>query len=276
MRLSEEFARTCVKRAQPELEDLREQFEGLAQQEEVLRRHAERMHDIAQARKLKEDVSIPGHLATGIERLTPVPHTATEAAIRLPLIGAAGLGGYHVGKLQEPFDVDELTRILRPAEGKPNIRSAVMMATGQDPVKARELERLLLTTDPAELAGALRRRPFPVSGIPGVAWSRATRERIGALGNIERLRHELESIARQTSKDVLPKVRPWRLGGGALGLLAGSVLTGLPLALRAMWLKQYGGEAAARAESEAQQAIEDALGAQAKRERLLGSLEGAA
>jgi len=116
MRLSEELARTCVeKRAQPGLEDTRTHFEDLAQQEELLRSHADRLKDLSRERSLREDRSLGGYASTGISRLTPIPHTGTEALLRLPLIGAGGLAGYLAGKAVEPFDTADLLRTLRPA-----------------------------------------------------------------------------------------------------------------------------------------------------------------
>jgi hypothetical protein len=281
MKLSEELARTCVeKRAQPEVEDLRAQFEGLSQREEVLRRHAKRMHDISRRRALREDTSIPGYLATGAERLTPVPHTGLEAAIRLPLIGAAGAGGYLAGREFEPFDADDLRRILRPAGGKSDLDTAIssaVMREGQTPtdISARKLrlKQLMLREDPEVIAKALRRRKLPIGGD---VVSGKLRGEIGEVADVARLRRELGSLARQTDKGILPKMKPWRLGGGILGLLAGSAATGLPLAIRALMLKRQGGEAAARAEAEAQEALESALAAQTEREELLQGLEGAA
>ena len=132
--LATELAQTCVtamrKRADDPLAatsptDIRNQFEALSSKERLLRSQAGRYSELAKSRAEDEDQSLGGYAGTAVSRMLPIPHTGTEAAVRLPAIGAGILGGYHYGKQFEPLDEDALKSVFMPSGGKGGAGSAV-------------------------------------------------------------------------------------------------------------------------------------------------------
>ena len=269
MQLSKELASLCVmtKIAYGDVGDLRSKFESLAGQEGVLRRHVERLEALGREREMRQDPSWGGAASEAVGRALPIPHSGGEALVRGGVMGAGGIGGYLAGKRFEPFDIEDLTRVLRPAAAVPSPLGRVV-----DQLPGTGLHGKLQKADPSVLAKALRQVPFPLDK-PEVG---KLRTRLGEK-NIPRLRLELENLARQGAKDkILPKLKPWRIGGGLAGAGIGAALMGIPLAIRAMMMRRYGGEAAVRARNEARAALEQAEQASTSREELLAELENAA
>lgn len=171
-----------------ELPEMRDQFERLSNEEHAARGYADRLKSLADSRASREDMTPGGYVATGVNRLLPVPHTGTEALVRLPVIGAAGFAGSIAGR------------------------------HAQDGRFASSVGKMLKAT-------------------PG----------------------ELQTLFR---------------GGGALGgLAAGSVLTGLPLAIRALAQKRHGGEAAVRARNRMTDVLGEADAKAQAREDILQQIE---
>jgi len=125
-------------------------------------------------------------------------------------------------------------------------------------------------------------RAFRELGLPGVTKTESAanvlRKDLGAVTNLPRLKAELKNLAWQTAgkEGLLPRLKGWRLGGALGGLALGSAITGLPLAIRALMLKRHGGEAAVRAQTEAEAALARAEESSKSREELLAGLEGKA
>lgn len=188
MDLATQLATLCVRvKTAADLPVLRDQFEGLSNEEESLRSYADRLKSLADSRAAREDQSLGGYVATGANRLLPVPHTGTEAAVRLPMIGAAGVAGSVLGRhLQNG-----------PTAGK-------------------------------------------IKGL------------------LQATRGEMQGLYR---------------GGGALaGLAAGSAITGIPLAVRALLQKRQGGEAAVRARGRMNDANQQADAKANAREDILSQI----
>jgi hypothetical protein len=282
------LATTCVTAMQKNAEaptpsDIREKFESSKSREGILRRHANRLLDLSKSRAEEEDTSPAGYVDTFGSRLLPVPQTGAEAVIRLPLIGAGGVAGYHAGKEVEPLDSKKLYETLAPKAtgGKPDQVTAFEhnLYDFHQSGKPEELVKKLRKFTPEELSSALRKRdvPFiaPSDRIKNIR--NLINSELGPEG-VSIFRREAENIIRQSAgkgtvvPTIMENLRPYRLGGIAGGLAAGSVLTGLPLALRAMYLKQYGGEAANRARGSMDEALGQANSESAKREELLSQL----
>ncbi len=82
---------------------------------------------------------------------------------------------------------------------------------------------------------------------------------------------EVKNILKQ-NKDIKKPMMPGLLGAG-LGVGAGALATGIPMALRALYQKHQGGEAAVRARSERDESTTKAEGEATKRDKLLASLQ---
>ena len=266
-----------------DLTGMRDEFENSALKEKALRQHAQRLEDLAARRAANEDTSASGYANTLAARLAPVPHTMGEAAVRVPGMIAGGVLGHEFGKSFEPLEAEGLERVFSPLGGKgqENIGKAVearMAGMGGDPIKIKELMDKLLTTPGEEISGALRR---PVPMITPRGGSQALRQEFaGALrgeGKINNFQKIIGNLVRQTgSKDkakaVLPALSKYRLGGAAGGALLGGAALGLPFAIRALFQKRHGGEAAVRARGQASRAIGSAEGESKHREDLLNKL----
>lgn len=210
MDLATQLATVCVRvKCAADLPVLRDQFEGLSNEEESLRSYADRLGTLADSRAAREDQSLGGYVSTGANRLLPVPHTGTEAAVRLPLIGAAGVAGSVLGR---------------------HI---------QDEASARSLLKAAPRVDPSV---AYYKGVAPLPDKMNSIWKFLTSPRLGSA--LKATPKELQHIYR---------------GGGAIaGLAAGSALTGLPLAIRALLQKRQGGEAAVRARGRQNEASQQA------------------
>jgi hypothetical protein len=117
MDLATELATICVlaKEAADDPLAVREQFEGAARKEQLLRTHAERLRALAKRRAAREDESAGGYVQTGLERMLPIPYTSTEALLRAPAVGLGALLGYQHGGTYEPIDPGDLKRTFTPA-----------------------------------------------------------------------------------------------------------------------------------------------------------------
>ena len=186
------------------------------------------------------------------------------------------------GRKFEPIAPEDLQRVFAPAAGGDKLRIAERISalsggdinTGE---RAKNLAQSLGVADPKDLSRALQTiditKPSPAAA--GLR-SDITEGLGGRKDAIPALRREVQNLVRQTGdKTILPKFKPWRVGGGLGGLALGSALTGIPLALRALYLKGQGGEAAARARARAEAAIGRAEETSGAREDILQPLEQA-
>ena len=279
MKLTERLAALCVSNRltkcaadEHSLPQLRDQFEHLKGHEEVMRRHAARLKALAEDRAVDEDTSLTGYGQTAVERLTPVPQTLTEAAIRLPLIGLGGHVGYNYAKKHwDPLAEEDIGRVINPAKDESMLGKHLqekLLAQGKPDVSA-DILKALKGADSGAISGATRHSLWRSPA------AKQLRETLG--GNADLVRSELQNLAKQTAgKDALGTVSkalsPHRLTGGLLGLGAGSIATGLPFALRALYLKSHGGEAAYQARSDMEAAIRDADNLATRREDVLQHL----
>lgn len=312
MKLCEQLAHACIRQRQkraaaelegsPSLEDVRSKFEELTATEQLARSHATRLKELAEARALREDTSPGGYAATAMQRLLPIPHTALEAGIRLPLTAVGGVGGYLLGREMERtppkfvakirnaisgLDPEEVKKIFAP-KGQLSSKSTITRTglrmlgdEARDPAKALAMGKLLRrmsTESPETLAAALRGWDLPFMGSKATKDIRGDIERVFGAGGTNKLRQEVANLIAQSAgeKGVASKIfgslNPYRVGGALAGLGVAGAATGIPYALRALYLKRQGGEAAVRARARVQEAISEAELAAAKREELLQSL----
>ena len=101
---------------------------------------------------------------------------------------------------------------------------------------------------------------------------------LGGSEGLASLRGEIQNLVAAGKRppgplaELLPEFHPYRVGGALAGGAAAGALTGIPLAMRALYLKRSGGEAAARARAAMRQAMSQAEAESGKREQLLGTL----
>lgn len=298
------------------LPEVRNQFEHSVGKERALRRHVGRLSDLARRRAEEEDTSLGGYAGTFAKRLAPIPQTLGEAGWRLPAINAGGIAGYFGGKHVEgidPLKLSKLTEALDPlalkslvspstgGKGREGLQAVLEQAfkakppTFQQPLRRGQYAHFggpspskilstLGTMTPEELAGVVQVPKILPLSAEQVAVRKNIEDLFGAKRGVPYFRQEVENIIRSNAKapkglaSVIEAVvpRPYRVGGAIAGLGAASILTGLPLAIRALWQKRTGGEAAARARSSMEQAMAEAEAESQKREGLLGSLPKAA
>jgi hypothetical protein len=134
--------------------------------------------------------------------------------------------------------------------------------------------RELGVTTPEEMAAIMAEKPSGLSPEQQAVRSRV--ESVLGPDAVPFLRSEIQTqIAKGKPPpgplaELLPELKPYRVGGAVIGSLLGGALSGLPLGLRAVALKGRGGEAAARARAQMHKAIQEAEDEAAKRSRLLG------
>lgn len=278
-------------------QDLRSGFEGSVARERSLRDYASRLGDLGNQRAMDEDTSPSGYAGTLATRLAPIPQTLGEAAWRLPAIGAGGVGGYLAGtKLEEidrfglnkhrTSDPIAIQKTLTEAAISPESKlvkalqnRVAMKNPGGNPQSVVDAVKQLGAADPGDAAAAIQGSPQ----LAGLTDKQKSLRGIlsGALGGDEHLPFARSQIlnAIESGKgkpgalaELVPSVKPYRIGGALAGLAAGSVLTGAPLAARALYLKQHGGESATRARAKMQTAIEQAEAEAGQREGLLSQL----
>jgi hypothetical protein len=303
MDLARGLAELCVKEAMRKhafddetLSESRSRFEHSIGREQALRRHAERLKTLAAQRAEEEDTSVPGYAGTFAKRIAPIPQTVGEAAWRLPAIAAGGVGGHLYGKHMEAldkFNLEALTDVVQPKDVekifspmKDSDKALEALGTrfgkGQplSPDAMKEL-RALQYRDPKDIAAALQRKQVvPLSSEQEQI--RQVLQRVGG-GKEEALpyiRQEVGKMIRSGARPgkppliniSTPEFKPYRLGGALAGMGIASVLTGLPLAIRALMQKGQGGEAAVRARTSMQEAIDQAQAEADKREQILSTL----
>lgn len=296
MTLAEELALTCVSALRKQAAETapfateRERFETSTRREELLRRHAERLQELARSRAAEEDVTPGGYVETAAKRLLPVPHTLGEAAVRVPAMLAGGAYGRYLARPYETPAADVIHSVLAgkaaPGPKGPKGMAAVpplekrvadyLTEQGAAPDVAKDTAQRLLrrlgVQRPEHVEGALEVLP-----IFDRAKSKALRQEIArSLGEkgLPFLRREISLLGEPEVKTLSQRLGRLRWGGAMAGGLAAGALTGLPYVARALYQKRRGGEAAARAYADAQAAVEAANREWAAREEILKGVEG--
>jgi len=263
--------------ADPDLTQLRAKFESMEARERLLRRHAQKWEELSAARAAREE---PSAVSTALQRMAPVPHTMGEAAVRAPLAALSGYGGYRMGAKLEPADVEELQRVLGASrakgEGLRPIERNLSDLVGEQ--RAKRLAKALRQADPTVTAQALREADITAPGEDvaklrkrmGKAVKGSKGKALRGLAGRARIKSEISNLFRQgQSQPLVPKMRPWRIGGALGGLALGGLLSGIPYAAHALYRKGEGGEAAYRAAQRAKELTEEAERVSAEREALL-------
>lgn len=278
MSLADELAKVSVAAHVKQADDLtgvRDEFENSALNERVLRRHAQRLEELAAQRASKEDQTPGGYAETLAKRLMPVPHTAGEAAVRLPGMIAGGIAGHEFGKSFEPLAAEGLERVFSPMNAGTDQTVMVPLAErlhrlGADPLRTTEFLDKHLVTPGEDLASAFR-RPLPFSKPTAIR-----QELQGLIGEekIPQFQKVLGNLIRQhgPAEKVAPALSKYRVGGAIGGALLGGAALGLPFAARALWQKHQGGEAAVRARNQAKDTMGKADTEFQHREDLLNKL----
>lgn len=275
------------------LQALRQEFEDAVEQETLARRHSKWWEEAARSRALGEDRTLGGYVGSAAERMLPIPHTGTEALVRLPVVGLGGYLGHRLGSRIEPIPSSEILRAVRPVLDSDraippllrNLREALRHPTlgtapGQDlynrlqqmdPEVLSQALRQTHVTTPGWMGGRFGNRDIPIWPRPSSPEVQQIRQALGP--DIDIVRREIKNVLSQTAeKSLASKFRPFRIGGTLAGIGAASALTGIPLAVRALLQKSQGGESAVRAKGEAKRLTGQAEEMQKLRERLLKEL----
>ena len=308
MDLATELATTCatagfVKKAEPELRNLREEFEDLAMRERGLRGHAGRLEDLAKRRALEDKER--SNLGTFAERMLPIPHTTGEAGILAPAMLAGGIAGHRFGKGFEALPGAELGAVLSPAD-KPLVAPPKGKALGTSPQfgtalgqRMHELARVhhkpatpeaekavhdnvlalmekMRTAGGPAVAEATRKRRIPgLQSIPKGLES-LPKDVEGAIGpgGVSTLRREAENLMKQRAgkEGLKASLRGFRLGGAAGGALLAGGAASVPLAIRALLRRRHGGEAAVIARNKEEKTQREAERLAKLREEVLAKL----
>jgi len=93
----------------PEMRRLRNLFDQSVAREQVLRRHAQRLHGMAESASQNEPNDAGDVIGESASRLLPFPRSIPEAAVRLPIVGATALAGR---QLMRSNTGDELKRMF--------------------------------------------------------------------------------------------------------------------------------------------------------------------
>lgn len=319
MDVAKELALLCVISTVKQAADpraVRDEFETSANREKLQRRQAGRLGELAQTRAEDEDTSLGGYANTAAARMLPVPQTPTEAAVRLPMVGAGGALGYSLGKKLESPDPESVKQLFTASGGaggkkkgggspmkkvvesvgsvggkkKPSIDKGFNQLSLESPEALHEAfggQKRMPTfeeikqriggfgsvrsfDDLKQRAGDLVHMPDAPMGRDGTRISNIAKQRFGKNAPGQ-LTQEVRNLLAQ-NKDI-PSGSKWPRRLGMLGGIgAASLATGIPLAARALWNKQYGGDAAVRARGEAADITSSADSEAAKRESLIQSL----
>jgi hypothetical protein len=106
----------------PEMRRLRNLFDQSVSREQVLRRHAQRMHGMAESAGQSEP-NEPGDIAgESLSRLLPIPRSLPEAAIRMPIVGATALAGRQLMRTNTDEQVKKLFQGKTKLTGKGGFR----------------------------------------------------------------------------------------------------------------------------------------------------------
>jgi hypothetical protein len=92
----------------PETRRLRNLFDQSVAREQALRRHAQRMHDMAQSASQSEPNEVGDIIGESAARLLPIPRSLGEAAIRTPIVGASALAGKQLMQTHTNSDLKRL------------------------------------------------------------------------------------------------------------------------------------------------------------------------
>lgn len=273
MTLAEELARKVCsheKRADA-LTGARDEFENSALSEQAMRDHAQRLEELAASRASQEDTSPGGYAATAAKRLMPVPHTAGEAAVRLPAMVAGGVAGHRFGKSFEPMSASGLEQVFNPTNKALEAAIPHQFRTINPTAQVATLIDELGVTPGHQISDALRERAFPGMSRPGADLRKKFVDLAGGESNMPKLR---SAIGRHIApeKDVVSRMSRYGLGGAVGGALGAGAIAGLPFVIRALLQKRHGGEAAVRARGQAAEATQKAEGESQHREDILNKL----
>lgn len=290
-------AKTAAVGLPPErLQALRQEFEDAVEQETLARRHAKWWEEAARSRALGEDRTSGGYVGSAAERMLPIPHTGTEALIRLPIVGLGGYLGHGLGSRVEPIPSSEILRAIRPVieseRSNPPLLRNLEEALRHRPAPAfgvtagRRLFDQLQQMDPKDLSQALRQTSVTTPEWMGARfggrkipiWPGSNSPEVQRIGkelgvDMDIVRREIKNVLSQTAeRSLAPKVNLFRIGGTLAGIGAAGAITGIPLAIRALFQKSQGGESAVRARGEAKRLTSQAEEMQKLREQLLKGL----
>ena len=307
MDLATELATTCVtagfvKKAEPALSDLRDEFEALATREQGLRGHAGRLEELAKRRAL--DDKERSNIGTFAERMLPIPHTTGEAGFLAPAMLAGGIAGHKFGKGFEALPGQELGAVLSPEKG-----TLLSAAKGKAPAgtlpsfgtplgqRLHELAQVYhgKALPEAEIHGQVKALMEKMRTAGGPAVAEATRKRHipglqsipkgleslpkdveGAIGpgGIGTLRREAENLMthRAGKEGLRASLKGFRLGGAAGGALLAGGAASVPLAIRALLRRRHGGEAAVIARNKEEKTNREAERLSKLREEVLAKL----
>jgi hypothetical protein len=278
--LAQTYASALQKRADiaPDLIRARDEFENSAMQEQIQRRHAQRLQELADQRASREDRSLGGYASTALKRLAPVPHTGVEAAVRIPAMVAGGVAGHQFGKSFEGIDPDALDRVFAPgSKGLSGFEEGLrtLGRKGLTQAEASPLVKDLAVTPGSTISDALKERHIPGLPRPGAGIRSRLVERVGEEGmpGLRALTNKLTQGA-AGEKGAVGGFKGMRMGGMVGGALAGGAVAGLPFVIRALMQKRHGGEAAVRARSQSSHMLQNAEGQANHREELLNKLPG--
>jgi hypothetical protein len=257
---------------------LRSEFEDSLRHEEILRDKAMEYSRLARQRAQDQQ----GAGLEFLKRLGPLPYSGGEAAWRLPLEAAGGVGGYmagsHYGLRADPR---EIAKTLRATTGKSTGKISIPLLAELNVVQGSRGGKKLTSTESKALAKMLH-------GAPSETLAAASGRTPLFFGEAKKLVQGLEAkgISRSTLREAFRRVAseskdgPFlprgvaRWGGAGAGFLAAGALTGLPMAIRAGALRRSGGEMAQSARKRMLEAITRAEREQFKRDNLLRTLNG--
>lgn len=257
---------------------LRSEFEDSLRHEEILRDKAIEYSRLARQRA--QDQQSGG--VEFLKRLGPLPYSGGEAAWRLPLEAAGGVGGYmagsHYGLRADPR---EIAKALHATAGKSTRKLSVPLLSELSAVQSSRGGKKFTRAESKALVKLLH-------GAPSETLAAASGRAPLFFGEAKKLVQDLEAkgISRSTLREAFRRVAseskegPFlprgaaRWGGAGAGFLAAGALTGLPMAIRAGALRRSGGEMAQSARKRMLEAITEAEREQFKRDNLLRTLNG--
>jgi len=188
-------------------------------------------------------------------------------------LGAGTLEG-HKPKIPGE-DLLKRTKLMENLEG--------LQSAGGVPETAdlHDLLKKMRRSAPEDVATAVRARDVLPSNKNVIRLRNTIKTNLGSGGRAT-MRRELENVigggakgGKGLAETAVAAIKPRRLAGAAGGVLAGSVLAGLPFAVRALLQKRHGGEAAVAARNKAEEETGRAESEAAGREKLLGQLKTA-
>ena len=289
MNAIEQLAHTCVgerlKRAdEPDTAALRSEFERLSNREKILRDYAGQMDTVSGQLGARHNAQGSGRIGTFLKRLlVPAPYTLPEAALRAG--GAIGGASYAINRLkpeEQPIGPEDLARVLTPTDSKGRSLAQVLQHPFMEfqrrshPLPAGtsdSVASMLAGNPPENVYHALN----PASESTRTPIQTALRGDISKLVPPEIMTSPLWAAAKQMRpQPETPATVPTthKVLAGILGGYLGSVVTGIPHALRAAWRAGGGGEQSVQAAGKAQTARAEADQHAQAREKILSILGG--